>query len=595
SYDKDGAYIASSDSAGTIYVWEAESGKNVFKRSAGFDEAGYAQHVTCVQSFGDRVAWVTGDGIAVYNFEGKELLNESLGYVSYAKSTADKGYVAIVADSRLVVYDINKLTKVAEFDQPTEDLSLSRIQGISETRDSVVLSLYQRDETAEGAVCAAASISDGSLVQVKTEENYLVDGHLTNDGNLITISCNEDSLLDMEDVLCKVECFSLQSAEPQKLWVQDLTFSYLETQNNRIFTLSGTGDSNSYVMVAGGSNVYSFDPQNGEIFYKTGLTGGVKEAWLNTNGFLIVATADGTLSIINAETGENYTSNAVKVNRTIQDAILKNGRVATRASYDSDIVLMGYITPACLIEKKSLEESINDIQYTEDGSLLALINNNDYGNVKVDFYDTKDDSLKDSVTFENDGVYRFAGFLNNDRFALIDRKGKLSVYTLSSKKTETADPGDIGIVLGFDISKDRRYALLMLSRGAVVYDLENLKVTASEFEDTKLEFLVISADGSCAYGFDSENRFFRLDFETNTFDYDFPEITVPVSTTDRESYIAVSEDGKLVGICSRDGFFRVLDVETKTVVHEIPFKCNSYAFTEFGREGQLVYLQGNDY
>ena len=594
-YDASGERITSVDSAGTIYVWEAATGKNLFKKSAGFDDAGYAQHVNCAQCFEDKIAWVTGDGITVCDFEGKELFNQEFGYVSYALEASDKSYVAVVADEKLLVFDIANLKLAAEYEKPSEALKISRLHQINEDSDSVIFSLSQSDEEATSAVCAVASIAHGSLKQIETAENYLIDGHLTKDGKLITVSCDENVLLESGDIPCKIEAFSLQEEVPQKLWDYTLTLSFLETHNSEIIVVSGDMATEPFVVVAAGSNIYCFDPATGELRYRTGFPGAVEKVWTNSNGYVIVASADGTINIVNGKTGENYNSNAVKVNRTIQDAILKNGRVATRASYDSEIVLMGYITPACLLEKKSFEETINDLQSTEDGSLLAIINHNDYKDVKVDFYDTKDDSLKDSVTLENDGVYNFAGFIDNDRFALIDRKGNLSVYSLSAKKTETASPRDISISFSFDISKDRKNAVLMLSRGVVVFDLDNVKATLTEFEDKKLEFIKISSEGNVAYGFDDEDRFFRLDFETGTFDYDYPEITVPVNSTDKESYMAVSADGKLVGICCRDGFFRVLDVSTKTVIHEIPFKCNSYAYTDFSNDGNLVYLQGNDY
>ena len=327
----------------------------------------------------------------------------------------------------------------------------------------------------------------------------------------------------------------------------------------------------------------------------TKVTGGIKAFMVAQNScYGYLAESNGTVNIVDMNRGVNYTTLGIETGKSILDMGIRSGVLVVRAYASPVLTMMKYHEGYGRKEVMSYDNTVQDVVYSPEETYYAVRISEQLGQESVYFYRAEDDFPAGMWTFGEEEEYHAAsGFLDETQFFYADTRGMITFYDVESAEAEQMRID--GDNLSFEC--DRNGSLILLYDRAKYYvvDLRQRKQLYAGDMGDYIYCGIISGDGSRLYCNLSGSGLCSVDLASGSVEA-FEEVgSWLVRGAEAQSALALDPDGRLLAAACVDGRLRILDVERREIVTEIPFASANSRFIRFSEDGNRMMLQGDDY
>lgn len=600
AFDDTGKRILSIDRGGTIYVWNVEDGALLAKIAPQFDDSGYL--VSPIRSivYGEHILICDKNGIRSVSFTGDTQWQVETENVSaFCEMDAAAGVIACISYRVVNFYDTATGKKLASIEGGQED-SYGSAYAFSDDKSKFAVSYSNKDDISGVRVY---DFSSKTWKDYAVEDSYVSEVGFCADGGLIAVSIKDlgdqtTSVGNMDTGFVeKIDCES-----GERLWMQEFEYQIFGMDSAtaklrcRNYRDKDTGILYDQVFLSIDQNAYTWDAATGEQMAYVKVTGAV-EAFIvgkdSCYGYL--AESNGTISIVNMNSGINYASLGIETGKAISDMGIRSGAVVVSAYMSPELTVMKYHEGYGRKEVMDFDNYMPDLIYSPEETYYAVRISESLNRETVCFRRTEDDSLVGEWTREEEGGYHAAsGFLNETQFVYIDSKGIITFYDVETAQTEQMVI-DADMKSSFDCDWNGSMVLLYAWGNYYVVDLQQKKQLYSGEVDEYIYCGIISGDGSRMYCNLSESGLCMVDLSTGNVEPLDTDGCRLVQGVEKQSALALSPDGRLLAAACVDGKLRIFDVESRKTVALIPF-ANIYSrFIQFTEDGNSVMMQGDDY
>lgn len=600
SFDETGDRILSVDQGGTVYVWEVADGTLLARIRPELDDSGYVIKPLGGTVHGDHILIADTYGIRSLTFAGDvEWRADTEERCSYCEMDAEAGMIACIANEKVFFYDIDTGKMLASMDNGQES-SYSSAYAFSGDGSKFAVSHIDRD--AEKGCVTVYSFNGGTLQDYAVEASYVSAVDFSADGGLIAVSgkmydFQTISIGDVETGFVeKIDCGS-----GERLWIQEFAYQVMGMDSAgvvlqcRAYQDETTGDCFDQVLLSVDQSAYTWDAATGETQAQIKVTGGIRAFLASRNGcFGYLAESNGTVNVVDMNSGVNYTSHAIETGKYIADMSIKNGALVVRAYASPELTVMKYHDGYGKQEIATYDNTVEELVYSVGESYYAVKVHGVSQPEKVYFYRTEDDSFVGEWASEEERGYLGAyGFLDDTQFVLVHTRGGIAFYNVETAETERLDIGTDIISPDFDWNGSM--ALLYGSREYYVVDLRQRKLLYNGELSAHIHSGVISEDGRRLYCNLGDAGFSVVDTSSGSVEPLGTEDYRLIQGGEDHGTLVLSPDGRLLAAACVDGNLRVLDVEKGETVATVPFASAYHRFIRFTADAGSVMLQGDDY
>ena len=599
AFDDTGERILSIDRGGTVYVWNVEDGTLLAKIAPQFDDNGYL--VSPIRSIvcGDQILICDKNGIRSVAFTGDiQWQVETENSPAFCEMDAKAGVVACISYNVVNFYDTATGKKLASMEGGQGD-SYGGTYTFSDDKSKFAVS-YSDEEDIRGV--RVYDFSGKTWKDYAVEASYVSEVGFCADGGLIVVSITgldyqTTSVGNMDTGFVeKIDCES-----GERLWMQEFEYQIMGMDSStaklrcRNYRDEDTGILYDQVLMSIDQSAYTWDAATGEQVAYVKVTGAVKAFVVGNNScYGYLAESNGTVSIVDMNSGVNYASLGIETGKSISDMSINRGVLVVSAYLAPELTVMKYHEGYGRKEIMGFDYSLPDLAYTQQETCYAVRTSEFSGREAVCFYRAEDDSLLGEWIRKEEGGYHVAsGFLDETQFVYIDSKGIITFYDVETAQTEQMET-DTDV---FTLECDWKGALALLYDRSkyFVIDLQQKKQVYSGDIEEYIYCGILSEDGSRMYCNLKDSGICMVDLSTGNvepFDTDGCRL---VQGTEKQSVMALSPDGRLLAAACVDGRLHVLDVESRRTVALIPFASAYSRFIQFTEDGNSVMLQGDDY
>lgn len=593
--NEDGTRILSIDQGEYAYAWDAENGEMLAKISPELDESGYVISVIGGAVNGDHILICDRNGLRSVDFSGKEewQTEEDTNFIS-CDIDCEAGIAACISSNNVIFYDI------------TDGHEVARMEGkftfpIAVSSDKQRFAVSHLVDAGSAGCVSVYDFSTKTRSDFTTAEAYIMDADFSEDNNLVVASCQGTNYEVGNDnatgYIEKIDCVQQTTLWKNEFIYQKLGIDSASAQIKcRKYTEKETGKEYDQVLMSVDNAAYNWNSNTGELVAEVKVTGGIRtfliaseERW----GYL--AESNGTIDIVDMNTGMNYTGSAIETGKNLTNISIKNSVLVIQSYASPVLTVMKYHEGAGMSELETYEESINNVYYSKNETYYAVKVSDGVAAGTIYFYKTSDDSMVNALELETDSYQKAAGFVDDTEFVYIDSDKNVVFYNVVNGKEKRIVALEELVTTECDMNDEETLALVYGGGSFAVVDLVQQDIVVSKDIDEYIYGAIISEDGKTIYCNTKEEGICSINVETGAvtqIKVDGYEVTKGL---ENQRAFAVSKDGKLLAVTCIDGMLRILDTEKMQTVAEIPFASANHRFVQFSEDGTEIMLQGDDY
>ncbi|MCR5580266.1 MAG: TIR domain-containing protein [Pseudobutyrivibrio sp.] len=595
----DGTRVISSDTAGFIYLWDLDTGEELFRIAPEYTDYGFDVTLYDVGFSEEAAVVATENAIVGYDDAGEVLY-------SYTSDERIKGCTIyqqvnkalLCTDTVFTVLDTNTGEVIKEYENHRDEAFSSSF--VMSIRDGINYAAVTRSGYEnEINYCTIYNLDTDEYVDVQMTANSMMDGVITADGQLALVVIDYDDLMSLSSVPMYVQKVDTQTGET--LWTKEYQYdgSILSTSYTKIRSAYATIDNEQVgrIIVNSAKDVYLLDMTTGEEIRRIAADGYVQRIGFNDEGDIIfIGTSEGKVTMYFTNPNKTLTNNVMDVcDDTLIDFDVQSGRLVARSYRSPELIVEKYITDEDIIYKQKLDDTLSSVVDVSPSGDTYLAYTSIYDSETSTSTYHYDVIVSDTGEVENS--FEIGEYVNSkpkylDDDTIIVAAGRGTLYTYNIPKGDLED-----VSINDEISNDvyytisGEYMLYNSSSSFYVVRLSDMEVVADGTKDEGYYFdeAVLTNDGKTIYYIDRENG-------ANLAKYDINSGKLTVYDEDyRIEKITLNSDSTQIAIACDDVKLRVLDAATMDVVDEIDYYAKSYSgLMEFSADNRYMYLQGAD-
>lgn len=605
AFDLTGDRLISKDDGNNIYVWNVADGELLAQIAPEIGDNGYVVNSIGQFLYEDHVIICDHEKISSFNFGGElEWAIEFHDMVNYCEFDRERNVAACIAGEQLIFVDIAAGEKMTEVTN-TQEYSFSGTCKFSEDGSRFAVShLKNSSEEGEMGFFSVYDLKTGGLTTYTAKADFVTALDFSSDGNMVVVSHGgmrelNDSQLDSGHAYVE----KINSATGEVFWTQEIDFLLYDLDaasiilKARKYEDEAAGVTYDQVLLSVDRTAYTWDAATGALVAQVNVPSGIREFLVSTAScFGYLAESNGTIDIVDMNTGTNYSASAIETGKEIKDVYIQNGVLVVRSYASPELTMMKYQEGAGIEVLETYDSDVDEMYHSPNETYYAVGNSE---NGEISFYQTKENALVSRWNREACDSCAACGFMGEETFVYVDTAGLITFVDVVTGETEQLAVCEKAYDLECDLNEDCTKALIIGADGGNdtfwIVDLQKKEILVSGGSEENMITGVLAEDGSKAYCNTGEKGLYVIDAATGeTTPLDRSEYQM-VKGTESQRALAVSKDGGLLAVSCVDGVLRVLDTKTLETVAEIPFASAYRRFICFSEDGKEIMLQGDDY
>lgn len=598
-FDLEGQRVVSRDQGGHVYVWNLADGKELAHIQPRIDENGYIVAVNKAVLYEDSILISENKTLRSVNFDGQEkwsVLRESTIGCEYNERT---GIVACSNNTEVVFYDGKTGDVVGHMNNETPYSYTSCMRFSADNTKCAVTHLNDDETVAEGYI-SVYDFATGEISTVSTVTSFISDMDFDRENHLLAITnIFGDGLVNSEitgtDHIQKID---LKTGEI--LWSD--TFPYQKAGVNAVasqiicrYYQDEAGMIHDEILASVDNTAYSWQNATGERMTEITVDGGIvtlMAAGEASYGYL--AQRNGILEVVNMENATKYDASAVETGKEMRQAEIRNHTMVVRAYASPDLTVMKYPEYSDAEVVANLEHSIADMKMSPNKTYYAVKTYDYDAASNIIFYRTEDNELV-SEWVEPEGYVELHGFVDDTTYVIATGRGEIMFYDIVSGEKETLQLSEELWSVEYGMNEEHSLLIACFNKRYVLIDLQKREILSEKETECLIFGVVLSGNGKTAYCNTDVAGLCILSVESGKLTPIDLEGNQLLQGFDLQEALVSSKDGNLVAISCSDGMIRVLDMQQKKTVAEIPFTGVRRRFMMFSEDNEQLILQGDDY
>lgn len=511
SFNVAGDRLISKDDGNSIYVWNVENGELQAKIAPEIGELGYVVSIIGEFLYEDQIVICDDEKIRSVDFNGElEWCIEFSETVAYCEFDRERNVAVCIAGKLLTFIDLTtgeKITEVANtqadsfsgtcvFNEDGSKFAVSHIKSMTEEGGAGLFSVYD--------------FHTGKLTSYVTKADFVTELEFASDGNLVAVS---DVTLDLFNFsgntgIGYVEKINKETHEV--IWSQEFEYLLYDLESagislvTRQYEDASTGESYDQVLMSVDQTAYTWDASTGELIAQVNVESGIREFMVSsTSCYGYLAESNGTIAIVDMNTGLNYSASAIATGKEIKNVHIQNGVLVLQAYASPNLTMMKYQTGAGMVELETYNNYVNEVYYSADENYYAVT---DSEHTEFYFYQTEDYEFISKFSPQEADLNSVCGFMGEETFVYADAKGLITYVNVVTGESEEIKVCEEAYSLTYDLNKSCTMALIMGTDSGNssqdtfrIVDLQNRKILVSGGAGEEIYAGVIAEDGSKAY------------------------------------------------------------------------------------------------
>ncbi len=582
------------DTGNKVYVYDPKDWSVLLTIDPALKELNYTVNTIGADSDATGVYVATENGLTKYDMNGGIIFsNDDMRYVNGFKLDADGRIVMLATTDTLQMIDADTGKTVNVFENDAE--YGFHAQKMCVEPESGICAMPHYDSEAPSTYVSMYDPGDGLIARCGVSEGYILASCTTPGGNIALLSCNSNFVSEMG--LTSV-CLELFSTDGTKLWsvpvdVDIRNWMTFETVM-KAHSYPGADGETSEIVLTVEYDVFAFDESDGHMNCHVNARGNCMDLTVGLDSkYAYLSYLEGNVDAIDMATGEILTDPLIETDLDIINCVFVNGQVVLHPYMSSDLYVFSYHEATDLTELETFDQLMVTEGTAPDSSYYVLTPLGEPS--KYLFYDTDGRLIH---TYEGDMSFTaFTGFDKKqfiiggpDDIVRIDPFSGDEQVTPRSALGEGAD-GTYGYLSG-----NGRYAVFWGSHSLCVSDIREMKSVASFESETVINKAIVSEDGEAIYVFSGTDPVYRIDTATGERHDPAtdPGKFMARSESAHDQFMCLSHDGKMLAMFAMDGYVRIADTQSMTIMDEIPLSARIRMFIGFTDDDNYLVLQGDD-
>jgi WD40 repeat protein len=586
----DSSMLVTIDEGGRVYLWNAKDWSLITKIQPVIDDSNYYEEITSADADSTGLYVTTEHNIVKYDFDGNKLYELTTGdMIVQCEACGSEGKMILVGTESISILDTANGNEIAYFNNDTDASFRSEGRYVV---DNNKFYTYGGDHKSEGAYISVIDLKDNSYKSIEVTDGVFLDFTVTQDNQIATLVGNKDMVQEGVTKLT-VDFFD---ENYKKIWSRDLDtigknlLTYYA--NIRAHTYSVKGEKKSEVVVTSGTDAFTLNGENGEMVKSFNLPGeATMLAMIVDSPYVRVGYRQGNIDFVDFSTGRVYSEFEITTNFAVKDAALFNDKIILSSYSAEELHIFSWHDAPDLEEFVTFEGKETPSITSPDGSYFATTDYGEYTN--ANFYD-KDG--KKIYTFDK-GEFIYKIHLFNDKVILQDKRSIWIIHLFEGKEEEITLE-DLGLDMytySMSLSKDGKGAAIWDSRNIAAIDLEKREILVQASTESTIGKVLINSDLDKLYVSEGKDTLYEIDIDAKATREFKGENLSTVANSYSKEFIALSPDDKLIAICCRDGYVRLVNTESYETEAMIPLQTYLSAFVGFTDDCTHVIMQGDDY
>lgn len=249
---------------------------------------------------------------------------------------------------------------------------------------------------------------------------------------------------------------------------------------------------------------YTWDASTGELIAQVNVESGIREFMVSsTSCYGYLAESNGTIAIVDMNTGLNYSASAIATGKEIKNVHIQNRVLVLQAYASPNLTMMKYQSGAGMVELETYNNYVNEVYYSADENYYAVT---DSEHTEFYFYQTEDYEFISKFSPQEADLNSVCGFMGEETFVYADAKGLITYVNVVTGESEEFKVCEEAYSLTYDLNKSCTMALIMGTDSGNssqdtfrIVDLQNRKILVSGGAGEEIYAGVIAEDGSKAY------------------------------------------------------------------------------------------------
>lgn len=581
--------VITRDSGNKVYVWNTKDWSLDLSIDPAVDDDNRYVNVECADADDTGAFVATDTELIKYDYNGKIIYNKRFTDIRECEACADTGKVIVTCADCL--YVLNSKDGSVENEFP-DDTGCAYINYGKYYKDNKLFIAPHYSSEVERTYISMYDLENEKITDVRLSEAYYLDETITENGNIVAISSNNNLLGEGLDHAA----IDLISPDGNIIWSRDLDIQARDIMSFCVMVKahSYTEDDAEYndIIVICEAKALTFDEKTGNLVSSLSLPGDATALGVFLdNSMGRVGYKQGNIDIIDFREGRILADYSFKTDESIREWVVLEAGMAYTSFSSPDLYVVGWHY-APDIQDLAKYENFTPKTTSSDGQYFVVTPESDYQT-----YIFRDTEGKDLYTFEGENFVTYFKACADKAYAA-DKEGLWVIYPNEKKKEQIKLIDYDFDRYNFDtyITPDGSKAIFYSLNEVLAVDLEKKeKICKCGSEEGGIDRVIASSDGSRIYVMQGSDNLYIFDTSTGEQTEISDDKYRAISGSISEQYLAISNDDKYVALCCKDGVLRILDTATLTTYAEIPLQTYLRAFVAFTDDGSHIVMQGDDY
>lgn len=580
----DGKYVVSVDMENRVYLWDVESLTCLFQYRSELNDAGSFENILCVGKNDAGTFIAQNTAIYLLDDSGSELWHVDTPEMIACEISSDGTLAAALFSDKVQVIDAatGEIKKEYPLDTQGGYVAFSKFN-LDYTKLAVAI-----DGDLEHAKVCVFDLADDKDYEMETAHSYI--------SKIVFAGENQLAVISREDVFdfqkaddCECEKFDFQKGK--RRWSQ-LVSGGMDKRTSFSLEYNMSADE---IIFSDGHDILLIQAEDGALVttIKLGtIISEIKTALENPIEFLVCE--NGQIKLLDLETGTVLEDNVLDKNITLKSMQSRGGYVLLQLKNNQNLAVFNYVVGSQIKEKIEGERKIGKV-YTSPDELQYAVCGGVLESDSIDFYDEADQLVYQFESEESDSFRSMMQFIDNETFMIADESGVVTLIQPKQNSVKELKWEDLTYSAHMYITPDAAYLLMYSEEGYCLMDLREQKIKCSIMDSLELKHAVYDAENDRIYGFAEKEGLLSIDASTGKITpFELPEYRVTVSEHNKFLF-QISPDATLLSMVCCDGYLRILDIEQKNTICEMPYDSSINCFLSFTPDGNRMICMGDDY
>lgn len=576
-YSTDGSKLITIDFGDNVYLWDVNNGNLIIKISPRIDEKGYYESVyDAIVTDDDKIVIIDSNGIRCCDFNGEIIWCED-GTEDYISCLIDENFnlVAVVGTDIVEVWNVDSQEMIASMKNTDDNYVFTSSGTFDMNGENLAVACFADSDNVERGKIYIMSMKDSMTRTISTKKDYIVEMNFSSDGDITVVS------RDGYGTTIDVENFNAKNGE--LIWEDEFEKSAEEiiVSDTKVKTRNYTdNEEHNEVIISMNNSIHVYDETDGKLINFINVPQGIADVLISSSSSIGYVIDDkGVLNFYDLNSGDIYSDSAVEINKNICQAIVKNGVLAARIYYSSDVLIMKYIEGYGIEIIDENLETITEMEYSENEEVYVVINSG------YNFYSTESNELISQ--YELDDNYAMDScFVNNDTYAVFYSNGDVDYIDVTNGDIETIqiDPDEEDFF--WNLSENKNYAVAYSYKNYYLFNVANREIESEGELDDYINKAIVTNEGDRIYFINYAQKVVAVSTKENKEKkFEFTEF----------NDIAMSNDGKYLAGSCKDNNMRIYSTESGEVLAEFYFSGKYNSFIQFIPGENKIVVQGDSF